>query len=42
MRHTLAITEEDKAHFLKAYFQTDHFSSDQKALIAKMRGAPKV
>jgi len=42
MRHTLAITEEDKAHFLKAYFQTDSFTPAQKALIAKMRGAPEV
>lgn len=42
MRHTLAITEDDKLHFLKAYFETESFTPAQKALIAQMRGAPKV
>ena len=42
MRHTLAITDENKTHFLKSYFQTEHFTPAQKALIRKMRGAPKI
>jgi RIO-like serine/threonine protein kinase len=42
MRHTLAITDENKTHFLKSYFQTEHFTPAQKALISKMRGAPKI
>lgn len=42
MRHTPNLSDEDKTYFLKAYFQTDHFSPAQKALISKMRGAPKI
>ena len=42
MRHTLTIKDEDKTHFLKSYFQTDSFTPKQKALISKMRGAPKI
>ena len=42
MRHTLAITDENKTHFLKSYFQTEYFTPAQKALIRKMRGAPKI
>jgi hypothetical protein len=42
MRHTQNLTDSDKTHFLKAYFETDDFSTAQKALVAKMRGAPKI
>jgi hypothetical protein len=42
MRHTPHLSEDDKTHFLKAYFQTDTFTPEQKALIARMRGAPEI
>ena len=42
MRHTPNLTDSDKTHFLKAYFKTDSFNPTQKALISKMRGAPKI
>lgn len=42
MRHTPNLTDSDKTHFLKAYFKTDNFNPTQKALISKMRGAPKI
>jgi len=42
MRHTPKLTDAHKLHFLKSYFQTDSFTPAQKALIRKMRGAPKV
>jgi hypothetical protein len=42
MRHTPNLTDPDKTHFLKAYFNTGSFNSAQKALISKMRGAPKI
>ncbi len=42
MRHTPSLTDADKLCFLKAYFRTDHFTPAQKALIRRMRGAPKV
>lgn len=42
MRHTPGLGEAGKAHFLKAYFQTEQLNSQQKALIRKMRGAPKI
>ena len=42
MRHTPNLTDPDKTHFLKAYFNTGSFNSAQKALISQMRGAPKI
>ena len=42
MRHTPNLTDPDKTYFLKAYFNTGSFNSAQKALISKMRGAPKI
>lgn len=42
LRHTPDLTDADKLCFLKAYFQSDHFTPSQKALIRRMRGAPKI
>jgi hypothetical protein len=42
LRHTPNLNDSDKTHFLKAYFKTDSFNPTQKALISKMRGAPKI
>ena len=42
LRHTPNLTDSDKTHFLKAYFNTDSFNPAQKTLISKMRGAPKI
>lgn len=42
LRHTPKLTDQDKTHFLKAYFRTNHFTHKQKALIQKIRGAPKI
>ncbi|MGZ0655524.1 lipopolysaccharide kinase InaA family protein [Coraliomargarita sp. W4R72] len=42
LRHTPKLSDANKVHFLKAYFQTESFTAAQKALISKMRGAPKV
>jgi len=42
MRHTPGLTEAHKLNFTKAYFQTDTFSANQKRIIHKMRGGPKV
>ena len=40
--HTPMLTDSDKTHFLKAYFETDRFNPAQKALISKMRGTQKI
>ncbi|TVP79847.1 MAG: hypothetical protein EA353_05290 [Puniceicoccaceae bacterium] len=42
MRHTPNLSQENKLHFLQAYFQADTFSSSQKNLIRRMRGAPQI
>lgn len=42
MRHTPKLSDKFKIHFLKAYFQTEHFTAEHKALIAKMAGAPEI
>ncbi len=42
LRHTPELSDADKLHYLKAYFQTQSFTSAQRKLIRKMRGAPKV
>ena len=42
MRHTPDLSDANKLHYLKSYFQTDSFSPQQQKLIRKMRGAPKM
>lgn len=42
LRHTPNLSDADKLHYLKAYFQTNQFSSQQQKLIHQIRGAPKV
>ncbi len=42
LRHTPELSDADKLHYLKAYFETDTFSNEQQKLIRKMRGAPKM
>jgi hypothetical protein len=42
LRHSPNLSQEDKIHFLKAYFQTERFRPSQKALIRRMRGVQQV
>ena len=41
-RHTPNLGEEQKLHYLRAYFGTETFTSSQLRLIRKMRGGPDV
>jgi hypothetical protein len=42
LRHTPNLSEDDKVHFLKAYFETEHFTPEHAKLIRRMRGAPQI
>ncbi|PXA03118.1 hypothetical protein DDZ13_13705 [Coraliomargarita sinensis] len=42
MRHTPKLGHAEKNHFLKSYFQTEHFNTKQRKLIHKMRGGPGI